>query len=80
MELKRLKRKAKRLYRKIREEEDKYSCGKKLAEYISPNIGPLKAKFNDVWDRVRVLDPDAPRSPFPREEPKAIEARSSEFK
>lgn len=59
-----LKKKAKSLYLKIRREEDKYSCGKKLAEYISPDIHALKEEFNEVWDQIMQLDPGAPVSPF----------------
>ncbi len=63
-ELSRLKKKAKKLYLEATRGSD-HSCGIALSDYIQGY--PRKRaeeKFNEVWARVRKLDPSAPESPF----------------
>ena len=62
--LEHLKKKARSLYIKITETEASYSCGRRLAEYINPDLHSMKEQFNEIWKQVRALDPETPPSPF----------------
>ena len=60
LELERLKRKARKIYKKYLIESDKFDCGNSLAEHISPKIYELKQKFNKIMDKMEMIDPYAP--------------------
>ena len=47
-ELEKLKKEAKKLYRKAQDFGD-LSCGRNLAEHIRPGLHEARQKFNQVW-------------------------------
>jgi hypothetical protein len=62
-ELERLKKEAKSLYLKAVDFDD-LSCGRQLAEFLRPDVGLARAKFNETWAKIRELDSKAPTNPF----------------
>ena len=61
--LRRLRRKARRLYLKANNFDD-LDCGRHLAEYIYPDIHRAKERFNEVYSKIQKLDPNVPPNPF----------------
>jgi hypothetical protein len=51
---------AKSLYNSYHSKCDSYSCGKNLAEHISPDLTGIKTKFNKVMTELKELDPGCP--------------------
>lgn len=39
-----------------------YSCGKQLAEYITPELGQIKQEFNKIAGELKELDPTCPKN------------------
>ena len=52
--------KARKLYRQYHEDLDRFSCGKELAEHISPVAFRLKTQFNETLDELAKIDPNCP--------------------
>jgi hypothetical protein len=63
-EISRLKRRARRLYLRIRERRD-IGCGAHLAEFIRPDIGVDEAELGRIFARLREIDPDCPKTSQP---------------
>lgn len=62
-ELESLKRIAAKLYKQA-QDFDQFSCGRQLSEYLNPSIGLAREDFNRIWERIKKLDPSAPKNPF----------------
>lgn len=60
-ELAELKKKAIKLYHKSIDFAD-LDCGRAMAETIRPEIYTARMQFNEIWERIEELDPDAPPS------------------
>jgi hypothetical protein len=56
-----LKAKAKRLLRRIDARYDGLDCGKSLAHTIRPDIPIMERQFAEVMERLRTIDPTAPK-------------------
>ncbi len=62
-ELDELKAKARKLYLAAQSRGD-LDCGRQLEEMIRPGLGVARQEFNKVWERIRELDPTAPKNPL----------------
>jgi hypothetical protein len=58
LEVAALKSEARRLYLKIVRRSD-MSCGARLTDFIRPDVPANEARFNEIMDRLREIDPDA---------------------
>ncbi len=58
-----LKHKAKKLWVEICNQRDSLSCGESLEDVISPYLWSCKDRFKIVWDKIELLDPNAPKNP-----------------
>lgn len=57
-----LKRRARRLIRRIDAIHDDYDCGTSLVRHIAAKrIEPLYSAFHETMERIREIDPTAPR-------------------
>lgn len=60
-EIKRRKAKLKEIYTKYYSHFDNLSCGKTLAEYISPELTKLRVEWDECVKGLRELDPSMPK-------------------
>lgn len=58
-EIEKLKKEAKKYY--LQYQDNDYSCGIALADYMSKDRINVKEKFNNIWKKLMILDPTAPK-------------------
>ena len=57
-----LKSKMKSAYLSYNSKLDSYSCGRNLAESISPDLAKYKNRFNSALEKLKALDSSIPES------------------
>lgn len=57
-----LKKEARKYYNQYNKilDNNKFSCGIALSEYISPELEILRKKFNETLDELSLIDPSCP--------------------
>jgi len=58
LEIVALKAEARRLYSRIARRSD-LSCGAYLTDFIRPDVSRDEARFNQIMERLREIDPEA---------------------
>jgi DNA-directed RNA polymerase subunit L len=58
-EIEKLKKEAKKYY--LQYQNNDYSCGLLLADYMSKDRIDIKSNFNNAWKKLMELDPSCPK-------------------
>lgn len=56
-----LKAEARKQYLRFRTLTSAYDCGAALASYINPEVERARQAFNQIMDRLAVIDPNCPK-------------------